>query len=69
MPWLRDDLDAIGYDQERSEDEWSGVIALRHEFTDNISAYGSVSRGYKGGGFNLDRDFATIFTGGAPDTS
>ncbi|MFN3463334.1 MAG: TonB-dependent receptor [Terricaulis sp.] len=69
VPWLRDDLDAIGYDQERSEDEWSGVVALRHEFTDNISAYASVSRGYKGGGFNLDRNFASIFTGGAPDTS
>src|SRR5690606_31079466 len=69
VPWLRDDLDAIGYDQERGEDEWSGVVALRHEFTDNISAYASVSRGYKGGGFNLDRDFSNIFTGGAPDTS
>lgn len=69
VPWLRDDLDAIGYDQERGEDEWSGVLALRHEFTDNLSAYASVSRGYKGGGFNLDRNFASVFTGGAPDTS
>jgi iron complex outermembrane receptor protein len=69
MPWLRDDLDGVGYDQERGEDEWSGVVSLRHEFTDNISAYASYSRGYKGGGFNLDRNFASVFTGGAPDTS
>ncbi len=69
VPWLRDDLDAVGYNQERSEDEWSGVLALRHEFTDNISAYASASRGYKGGGFNLDRNFANAFNGLAPDTS
>jgi iron complex outermembrane receptor protein len=69
VPWLRDDLDAIGYDQERSEDEWSGVVALRHEFSDNISAYASVSRGYKGGGFNLDRNFANVFNGLAPNTA
>jgi outer membrane receptor protein involved in Fe transport len=69
VPWLRDDLDAIGYDQERSEDEWSGVVSLRHEFTDNVSAYASFSRGYKGGGFNLDRDFSTVFVGTPPDTS
>ena len=68
VPWLRDDLDAVGYNQERSEDEWSGVLALRHELTDNLSAYASVSRGYKGGGFNLDRNFASVFTGGAPNT-
>ncbi|ANP46979.1 TonB-dependent receptor [Candidatus Viadribacter manganicus] len=69
VPWFRDDLDAVGYNQERSEDEWSGLVALRHEFTDSISAYASASRGYKGGGFNLDRNFASVFTGGAPDTS
>ncbi|MEQ1817663.1 MAG: TonB-dependent receptor [Terricaulis sp.] len=68
VPWLRDDLDAVGYNQHRSEDEWSGVVALRHEFSDNISAYISASRGYKGGGFNLDRNFASIFTGGSPNT-
>lgn len=69
VPWLRNELDAVGYDQERGEDEWSGVISLRHEFTDNISAYISASRGYKGGGFNLDRNFDFTYLGGAPDTS
>ena len=69
VPWLRDDLDAIGYDQDRSENEWSGVISLHHNFTDAIAGYASFSRGYKGGGFNLDRNFASIFTGGSPNTS
>lgn len=69
VPWLRTELDAVGYDQHRSEDEWSGVVSLRQELTDRISVYGSYSRGYKGGGFNLDRNFAFVTTGGSPDTS
>ena len=69
VPWLRTELDAVGYDQERSEDEWSGVVSLRQEFGDNISVYGSASRGYKGGGFNLDRNFSFVFGGGAPNTA
>lgn len=68
VPWLRNDLDAVGYNQDHNEDEWSGVISLRHEFTDNISAYISASRGYKGGGFNMDRNFNFTFLGGAPNT-
>jgi len=68
VPWLRNDLDAVGYNQSRGEDEWSGVISLRHEFSDNISAYISASRGYKGGGFNMDRNFNFTFLGGAPNT-
>lgn len=43
--------------QSRDEDEWSGVIALRQQVTSNASAYLSYAHGYKGGGFNLDRDF------------
>ncbi|MGD9816593.1 MAG: TonB-dependent receptor [Hyphomonadaceae bacterium] len=69
VPWLRGDLDLVGYDQDRAEDEWSGVVSLRHEFTDRISGYASVSRGYKGGGFNMDRNFTFTFAGGTPDTS
>jgi outer membrane receptor protein involved in Fe transport len=57
VPWLRDELDGVGYDQSREEEEWSGIVSLRHDFTDNIAAYISASRGYKGGGFNMDRDF------------
>lgn len=69
VPWLRTELDAVGYDQHRGEDEWSGVISLRQEFAERISGYISFSRGYKGGGFNLDRDFTFVYAGGAPNTS
>jgi outer membrane receptor protein involved in Fe transport len=67
VPWLRDDLDATPVDQDHAEDEWSGVVSLRQEFGDRVSAYASYSRGYKGGGFNLDRNFSGVFTGGAPN--
>jgi outer membrane receptor protein involved in Fe transport len=43
--------------QSREENEFSGVLALQHEFSDDVSAYISASRGYKAGGFNLDRNF------------
>ncbi len=66
VPWLRDELDAVGYDQSRRDEEWSGVVSLRQELADRISAYASYSRGYKGGGFNLDRNFDFTFLGGAP---
>ncbi len=65
-PWLRNDIDALGYNQSRSEEEWSGVVSLRQRFSDQVSVYGSFSRGYKGGGFNLDRNFDFTYLGGAP---
>ncbi len=33
---------------------WGGKIALEHLIGDNTLTYGSVSRGYKAGGFNID---------------
>jgi len=69
VPWLRNELDAVGYDQERGDDEWSGVISLRQEFSENVSAYASFSRGYKGGGFNMDRNFNFTYLGGDPNSA
>jgi outer membrane receptor protein involved in Fe transport len=43
--------------QSREEEEFSGVLAIQHDFNDNVSGYASVSRGYKAGGFNLDRNY------------
>ncbi len=59
FPWLRSDLDGVGFNRKRTEEEFSGVVSVRREFADDFSAYASYSRGYKGGGFNLDRDFDT----------
>jgi iron complex outermembrane recepter protein len=56
FPWHNASLDGTRT-QARNEEEWSGVAAVRHDFADAISGYLSYARGYKGGGFNLDREF------------
>ena len=43
------------YSGRRREREWSGTAILTYKPTDRILTYGSYSRGYKAGGFNLDR--------------
>ena len=64
----------IGFDQDREEDEVTGVVAANYRFTDDLMGYASYSRGYKAGGFNLDRfnqaganavDFQAILDGNA----
>lgn len=51
----------------RDEDAWSGTTALRYEVNDDLMLYGSYSRGYKAGGYNLDRSgFVGIFPGMTP---
>ncbi|RZV52483.1 MAG: TonB-dependent receptor, partial [Sphingomonadaceae bacterium] len=40
---------------ERDESEFSGTAVLSYELTDRLLGYLSYSRGYKAGGFNLDR--------------
>jgi len=39
----------------KKEDEWSGTAVLSFKPTDDVMAYASYSKGYKAGGFNLDR--------------
>ncbi len=39
----------------KKESKWTGTVALSWKPVDEILIYGSVSRGYKAGGFNLDR--------------
>ena len=41
--------------QEIEENEWSGTAKATYRFNDDIMAYASYARGYKAGGFNLDR--------------
>lgn len=38
----------------RSEDEWSGTAVLSFKPIDDLMIYGSYSKGYKAGGYNLD---------------
>lgn len=42
--------------QSIDESEWSGTAKLAYRFTDQAMAYASYARGYKAGGFNLDRE-------------
>lgn len=43
------------YAREQEENEWSGTTNLRFELTDDLMVYAGYTRGYKAGGFNLDR--------------
>lgn len=43
------------YSDSRSEDNVSGVFTLTKDLGNNNLIYGSYSRGYKAGGYNLDR--------------
>jgi outer membrane receptor protein involved in Fe transport len=40
---------------DREEEEWSGTVSLAYHMSDDIMLYGGYSRGYKAGGFNVDR--------------
>ncbi|MCR5880398.1 TonB-dependent receptor [Phenylobacterium sp. J367] len=62
------DFDDLGVTtQERTEEEWSGTAKLSYRFSPDLMAYGSYSRGYKAGGFNLDREQAIVIAGGLPN--
>lgn len=49
-----------------SESEFTGIAGVNYKLTDDIMAYVSYSRGYKAGGFNLDRDAAASVLGVNP---
>jgi len=46
---------ATDFDEKRNESEWSGNLILSWDINEELNAYASYSRGYKAGGFNLDR--------------
>ncbi|MGY1521597.1 MULTISPECIES: TonB-dependent receptor [unclassified Luteimonas] len=41
--------------QESEEKEWSGTLKAAYRWNESVMTYLSAARGYKGGGFNLDR--------------
>ena len=43
------------YNGRKKEDEFTGTAVLSFKASDQLLVYGSYSRGYKAGGFNLDR--------------
>ncbi len=46
------DSNGVGF--EPSDDLHGGRLALHHQLSEDASVYGSISRGYKAGGFNAD---------------
>jgi outer membrane receptor protein involved in Fe transport len=43
------------FSSKKKEDEWSGTAVISYKPTSKLLTYASYSRGYKAGGFNLDR--------------
>ena len=48
-------LNALDIRSERKEDEWTGTGVLSYKPNQDTLVYASYSKGYKAGGFNLDR--------------
>jgi outer membrane receptor protein involved in Fe transport len=57
LPYARTGLDNTGYNQSRTDEEISGTIRGQYRFNDDVMGYAGYSRGFKAGGFNLDRQF------------
>jgi len=57
LPWANALHAAPGRDtvQDREEKEWSGTVKAAYRWNETVMTYASAARGYKGGGFNLDR--------------
>ncbi|WP_343518973.1 TonB-dependent receptor [Sphingomonas sp.] len=53
------------YNGDRSEDEFTGTAKLAFKLNDDVLLYGGYDRGYKSGGYNLDRgSFDSVLLGG-----
>jgi outer membrane receptor protein involved in Fe transport len=53
------------YTGDRSESEFTGTAKLSFKVTDDVLLYGGYDRGYKSGGYNLDRgSFDSVLLGG-----
>lgn len=57
LPYARSSLDANGYDRERTDEELSGTLRATYDLNDDVMLFAGFSRGFKAGGFNLDREF------------
>ncbi|MFN4297083.1 MAG: TonB-dependent receptor [Brevundimonas sp.] len=52
---LNPDFDGRAYTQVLEDDDISGRFAVQYRFNPELMVYGSYARGYKAGGFNLER--------------
>ncbi|WP_332817272.1 TonB-dependent receptor [Sphingopyxis sp.] len=66
------ELNGVSINDSRSEDEWTGTAILSYKPIDDLMVYASFARGYKAGGFNLDRSALKNpiqVVGGVPTTT
>ncbi|MFM5883921.1 MAG: TonB-dependent receptor [Novosphingobium sp.] len=49
------ELNGVSINSKRNESQFTGTAVLSYKVTPNLLAYASFSKGYKAGGFNLDR--------------
>ncbi len=52
---LNPDFDGRAYTQELTDEDISGRFAVQYRFNPDLMVYASYARGYKAGGFNLER--------------
>lgn len=55
LPWSNPLQAGRQTHQEREDSEWSGTLKAAYRWSDEVMTYASAARGYKAGGFNLDR--------------
>ncbi len=55
LPWANALHNGRNTHQERTEKEWSGTLKAAFRWNEHVMTYLSGARGYKAGGFNLDR--------------
>ncbi|QSX80036.1 TonB-dependent receptor [Lysobacter solisilvae] len=55
LPWANALHNGRATHQEREEKEWSGTVKAAYRWNETVMTYFSAARGYKAGGFNLDR--------------
>ena len=60
------ELDGVSLRDKRKEDEFTGTAVLSWKPSPDVLIYGSYSRGYKAGGFNLDRSALSNPVAGNP---
>ncbi|MDZ3832148.1 MAG: TonB-dependent receptor [Sphingopyxis sp.] len=65
------ELDGVSINDTRSESKWTGTAILSYKPVDDLLLYASYSRGYKAGGFNLDRSALKppVILGTSPSTT
>ena len=64
VPWANFAFNGLTTNQDRTEKEWSGTLKAAYRWNEHVMTYLSGARGYKGGGFNLDR--VQVAVAGAP---